>query len=129
MSLLYEKVVQEDLNTGTATDVSVSAPAGGTLTGTQVGIHSFSVGQISWTELWNPASIAAGGYESEDVTVPGAAIGDFVIAKLSTMLTNDMMLSAHVSATDTVRVVLFNPTVGAINLDEGTLGVLVFKSR
>jgi hypothetical protein len=45
------------------------------------------------------------------------------------MLTNDMQLTAHVSAADTVKVVLFNPTAGAINLALGTLTVLVFKAR
>jgi len=128
MSLLYERVVQEDLNVGTST-ASVSTPDGGSLTGTQIGIHSLAVGQISQTELWNPASIAAGSYESEDVVVPGAAVGDYVLAKLSTMGTDDLMISGHVSVADTVRVVLFNPTAGAVNVAEGTLGVLVFKSR
>jgi hypothetical protein len=129
MSLLYEKVVQEDLNVGTSAAVTVTNPGGGVLTGTQIGIHSVAVGQVAWTETWNPASIAAAGYESEDVTVPGAAVGDFVLVSLSTILTNDMMISGHVSAADTVKVILFNPTAGAINLDEGTLSVLVFKAR
>jgi hypothetical protein len=129
MSLLYEKVVQEDLNVGTSSAVTVTNPGGGTLTGTQIGIHSVAMGQVSFSETWNPASIAAAGYESEDITVPGAAVGDFVLASLSTMVTNDMMLSGHVSAADTVKVILFNPTASPINLDEGTLSVLVFKSR
>lgn len=129
MSLLYEKIVQEDLNVGTSDDVTVTNPGGGTLTGTQIGIHSFAVGQIAYSETWNPDSIAAGGYESEDITVPGAAVGDYVMVSFNTMVTNDMTISGHVSATDTVRVVLFNPTAGAINLAEGTLSVLVFKSR
>lgn len=128
MSLLYEKIVQEDLNVGTST-ASVTTPDGGSLTGTQVGIHSLAVGQISQTELWNPASIAAGSYESEDVVVPGAAVGDYVLAKLSTIGTDDLMISGHVSTDDTVRVILFNPTAAAVNVAEGTLGVLVFKSR
>ena len=129
MSLVYEKIVQEDLNTGTSAAVSVTSPSGGTLTGTQIGLHSFAVGQIAQSETWNPASIAAGSYESEDVTVPGAAVGDYVMVSLNTMLTNDMMISGHVSAADTVKCILFNPTAGAINVAEGTLSVLVFKSR
>lgn len=128
MSLLYEKVVQEDLNVGIST-VTVTNPTGGSLTGTQIGIHSVAVGQVAWTETWNPGSIAAAGYEAEDVTVPGAAVGDFVMASLTTMVTNDMMLTAHVSAADTVKVILFNPTAGAIDLGSGTLAVIVFKAR
>lgn len=128
MSLLYEKIVQEDLNVGTST-ATVTNPTGGSLTGTQIGIHSVGVGQVAWTETWDPGSIAAAGYEAEDVTVPGAAVGDFVIASLTTLLTNDMMLTAHVSAADTVKVILFNPTAGAIDIGEGTLAVIVFKAR
>lgn len=128
MSLLYEKIVQEDLDVGTST-VTVTNPSGGSLTGTQIGIHSVAVGQVGWTVTWDPGSIAAAGYEAEDVTVPGAAVGDFVMASLTTMVTNDMMLTAHVSGADTVKVILFNPTAGAIDVDEGTLAVIVFKAR
>lgn len=129
MSLLFEKVVQEDLNVGTSSGVSVTAPSGGTLTGTQIGVHSFSVGQVAWTATWNPSAIAAAGYESTNVTVPGAAVGDFVMVSLDAIVTNDMIISGHVSAADNVRVVLFNPTAGSINLSSGTLSVLVFKAR
>ena len=128
MSLLYERVVQEDLNVGTTT-TTVTAPSGGSLAATKIGIHSVAVGQVKWSETWNPASIATAGYESEDVTVPGAAVGDYVMVSLNTMLTNDMMISGHVSAADTVKCILFNPTAGAIDLGSGTLSVLVFKSR
>lgn len=129
MSLLFEGIVQEDINTGTSTGVEIDSPTGGVILGTQIGIHSIAVGQVSWTETWNPNSIAAGSYESEDVTVPGAAANDFCIASLSSLLANEMMLTAHVSAADTVKVILFNPTAGAINVGSGTLAVLVFKSR
>ena len=129
MSLLYEKVVQEDLNVGTSASVSVTNPGGGTLTGTQIGIHSVAVGQVAFEETWNPAAIAAGSYEATDVTVPGAAVEDFVLVKHSAILTDAMMLSGHVSAADTVKVILFNPTAGSLNVGSGTLGVLVFKAR
>jgi len=129
MSLVYEKVVQEDLNVGTSTGIDVTNPAGGTLSGTQIGIHSVAVGQVSYTETWDPGSITTLSYETEDVVVPGAAVGDFVMVSLSTMLTNAMMITGHVSAADTVTVVLFNPTTGSINVGSGTLAVLVFKAR
>lgn len=128
MSLIYEKVVQEDLNVGTGT-TTVTTPDGGSLTGTQIGLHSVAVGQLQQTTTWNPSSIAALSYETTDVTVPGAAVEDFVLVKMNTILTDDMMISGHVSAANNVRVVLFNPTAGAVNLGSGTLGVLVFKSR
>lgn len=129
MSLLYEKIVQEDLNLGTDEDVEVTNPGGGTLSGTQIGIHSFAVGLLATTDTWNPGSITAGSYEDVDVTVAGAEVNDFVMVSLSSMLTNAMMISGHVSAADTVTVVLFNPTASPVNLLSGTLNVLVFKSR
>jgi len=129
MSLLYEPAVQEDLNVGIGAEVDVASPDGGTLAGTQIGIHSVAVGQVAFQATWNPASIAAAGYEDVDIVVAGAAVGDFALASLDTILTNDMQLTAHVSAADTVKVVLFNPTAGTINLAEGTLSVLVFKAR
>ena len=128
MALVYEKVVQEDLNVGTSVAVTVTNPGGGTLTGTQIGLHSFAQGQLSYTETWNPGAITTLSYETNDVTVPGASVGDYVAVSLTTMLTNAMMISGHVSAADTVTVVLFNPTAGSINLNSGTLAVLVFKS-
>jgi len=128
MSLLYEKVVQEDLNVGTSGSVVVTNPGGGSLLGTQIGIHSVAVGQVAFTDTWDPSSIDAAGYEAKDVTIPGAAVGDFVLLSLSTILTNDMILAGNVSAADTVTAILFNPTSGAIDVDEGTLSILVFKS-
>jgi hypothetical protein len=128
MSLLYELAVQEDLNVGTGT-VDVTTPDGGTLTGTQVGIHSVAVGQTAYTADWNPAAITAGSYEAVSLAVPGAEVGDFVMVSLASILTADFQITAHVSAADTVQVVLFNPTGVSVNLSEGTLSVLVFKAR
>lgn len=128
MSLLWEKVVQEDLNVGTST-VKVTNPGGGLLVSTQIGVHSVAVGQVAWTQTWAPGTILTLSYAETDVTVPGAAVGDFVLASLTTMLTNDLMLSGHVSAADTVHVILFNPTSGSLAPSSGTLAVLVAKSR
>jgi len=38
-------------------------------------------------------------------------------------------MTANISATNTVEVVLANLTGSAVNLDSGTLSVLVLKSR
>lgn len=128
MSLLFEPAVQEDLHIGTST-AEVSRADGGTITGTQIGIHSFAVGQVATAGDWDAASIAAGSYTSTSVAVPGAVVGDFALVSLASILTNDLQLTGHVSAADVVRVVLFNPTASPVNLDEGTLSILVFKAR
>jgi hypothetical protein len=49
MSLKYERVVKEDLNLGYGT-TSVTMPAGGTTTGTKIGLHTFS-GQVNVTDF------------------------------------------------------------------------------
>jgi hypothetical protein len=129
MSLLYEKIVQEDLNVGLGAAVTVTNPGGGTLTGTQIGLHSVAVGQRVFTATWNPDNVTAGSYTSTTIAIPGAAVDDFVLVRHDAILTNVMILSGHVSAANIVTVILFNPTGGAINIGSGELGVLVFKAR
>lgn len=123
----YEKLVQEDLDVGIST-ATVRNPGGGTLVGTQIGIHSLSVGQLATTATWNPGEVAVGGKVSTTVTVSGAALGDFVLASFSLDL-QELTLTASVSATNTVEVVLANNTGSAVDLASGTLKVLVLQSR
>jgi len=123
----YEKLGQEDINTGTGTFTSRN-PAGGTLASTQVGIHSWAVGQLETTATWNPASISAALSVTTTVTVTGAALGDYAIASFSLSLSG-LTLTAYVSAANTVTVVLANNTAAAVDLASGTLSVLVFQSR
>jgi hypothetical protein len=70
---------------------------------------------------WVPGAIAAGGYETTTVPVTGARVGDPVVVSLDSMLDNPVMLTGHVTAADTVRVVLFNPTAGGVNIGWGML--------
>lgn len=123
----YDKALQENLNTGTGTGTRRS-PAGGTLTGTQIGIHSFAVGQAKVSATWDPGSVAAGASISTTVTVSGAALGDFVLTSFSLDL-QGMDIGGYVSATNTVTVILSNLTGAAIDLGSGTLAVLVLKAR
>lgn len=80
-------------------------------------------GHFTATKTWNPANLAPGAQTTTTVTVPGAVLGDNAdeaTAGFSLDL-QGLQLSAYVSATDTVTVVLVNPTAGAINLASGTL--------
>lgn len=121
----YQLLVQEDLNVGTG-DAWVRAPAGGLLRGTQVGLNAFARGQVSYSETWAPGMISAGSETSVTLTVPDATIGDFVMASHDKILTNDIRMSGHINAADTVRVVAHNPTAAGISVASGTLSVLVF---
>lgn len=126
MALKYEKVVQEDLNVGTGS-VNVTAPGGGSLASTQIGVHSLGVGQAATTTTWDPGSIASGSEEVKEVTVSGAALGDFVLVSFSLDVA-DLTLTAQVTAANTVTAQLSNNTGAAVNLGSGTLKVLVLKS-
>jgi len=120
----YERVVQEDISTGTGT-TTIRNPGGGTLTGTQVGIHTFAVTQLKTTSSWTPGTVTT--YATKDVTVTGAALGDFALASFS-LDVQDLVLSCAVTAANTVTVTLANNTGAAVNLASGTVAVLVFKS-
>ena len=76
---------------------------------------------------WNPSSMAHGEATSTTLTVTGAAVGDLVTASHSTIGSNVVMISGHVQATNTVRVVLQNLTGSSLNLASGTLSVKVTK--
>lgn len=75
---------------------------------------------------WDAGSIADGDEEANEVTVMGAALGDYAIASLSIDIA-DLVLDAQVTAADTVTCVLANNTGGAIDLASATVYVRVFK--
>jgi len=119
--------LQEDLNVGVGTGER-RHPAGGTLAGTQIGLHSLAIGQAKVEATWDPGEVAAGAKVSTTITVAGAALGDFVMRSFSLDL-QELTLTADVLATNTIEVVLANLTGAAVDLGSGTLRVLVLKSR
>lgn len=122
----YERIVQEDIDVGVSA-TSKRNPGGGTLTATQVGIHTLAVGQAEVTTTWDPSSVSAGSSTSTTVTVSGASLGDYALASFSLSLSG-LTMTCYVSAANTVTVVLANLTGSAVNLSSGTLSVLVLKS-
>lgn len=123
----YDLLLQEDLNAGVGT-AQKRNPAGGLLTGTQVGIHSLGVGQASVSQTWDPGSVTSLGTVTTTVTVTGASLGDYVETSFS-LSRQGLLISGEVTAANTVTVTLFNPTTAAVDLGSGTLKVLVLKSR
>lgn len=73
------------------------------------------------TATWNPASVASGAATSTTVTVTGAALGDLADAAFSLAVPAGVVLSAEVTAADTVTVTLLNLSGGAVDLASGTL--------
>ena len=121
----YETACQEDLDIGAGATTKRN-PGGGTLTGTKISLMSFAVGKAEGSATWDPGSIANGSFEAKDITVTGAALGDYAIASFSLDVT-DLQMSANVTAANTVTVVLTNNTGSAVNLASGTVRALAFN--
>lgn len=81
-------------------------------------------GVLQGSATWDPGSLVDGAGESKDVTVTGAALGDFAIASLG-VDTVDLLLTATVTAADTVTVRLQNESTATADLASSTLNVVV----
>jgi len=81
---------------------------------------------LKGSATWNADAIADGDEEAKEVTVTGAAVGDYAIASLSIDI-SDLVLDAQVTAANVVTCILANNTGGAINLDSATVYVRVFR--
>ena len=81
---------------------------------------------LEGSDTWDPGSIANGAKEPKNVTVTGAALGDFATASFS-LDVQDLVLNAQVTGTNTVTCILANNTGGAIDLGEGTVYVKVIR--
>lgn len=92
--------------------------------------QSYDFGKIEFVDsTFNPASIPANSQQSTNFTVTGAALGDFVLVSTdaASALIDNVILSARVSAADTVTLTITNPTAGAIDLPILGLGLRVWK--
>lgn len=91
------------------------------------GLLSASIGILTASGTWDPGNMAADGdATATTITVTGAAVGNQVSASLTTIGANNVLISAHVQAADTVRVTLLNKTGGALDIASGTLAVKVW---
>lgn len=90
-------------------------------------LHDMFTGMLSATDTWDPASISDTDAASNDVTVTGASLGDFVMVSCS-LDVEDLVLDAQVTAADTVTVVLANNTGGAVDLGSATFNIRVIPS-
>ena len=81
---------------------------------------------LSGSKAWDASSIADGDEEALEITVTGAALGDFVLSSFSVDVA-DLVLRGAVTAANTVTLVLANNTGGGIDLAAGTAYCLVIK--
>jgi hypothetical protein len=82
-------------------------------------------GAYNGSATWDPASIADGDMESVNITVTGAALGDFVLVSLGTD-TLDLTLTAQVTAANVVTATLANNTGAGVDLTSSTVYARVF---
>ena len=80
------------------------------------------------SETKNFGSLADKAEEEEDVTVTGAALGDFALASLG-VDTAGLTLTATVTAANVVTCVLNNTSGGTVDLASSTLKVCVLSPR
>lgn len=62
------------------------------------------------------ADVASGATDTDTVTVPGVALGDMVVGMSVGVSEAGLVRRAYVSAANTVTIVTYNPTGGAVNL-------------
>lgn len=89
-----------------------------------VGSESADSTNFAWTKLVNvtfdPASVPAQTSPDQDVTVPGAKVGDVVVCNPPVLVTNLGVGQCRVKQADTVTVRFINPTAGALDAASGT---------
>ena len=86
----------------------------------------FGASALIGSAVWDPANVTTGNMTSTTVTVTGAAIGDVAVPGLSVAVPAGALLTASVTAADTVTVTLYNLTGGDLDLASGALTVFVF---
>ena len=111
--------VDLDLNNNDIVDVGSIAFNGGA-TITQI---------LEGTTNHNAVNLAAGASTTTDITVTGAAVGDYVICRFSLQNTYlGLVVRAHVVGVDTVRVYITNASAAAIDAAAADYDVLVIKA-
>lgn len=75
---------------------------------------------VKTTVDFDNVATGSGTFNSKDVTVPGAALGDAVIGISVDVDTVDAVIVGAVTAANTVTLTLLNNTAGAVNLASAT---------
>ena len=113
---IASQIIDED---DLATDSAVLAPS-------QQSVKAYVDG-LDGTLVWDVGSLADGaGETSGDITVTGAAFGDFVLVAAPASIVG-MTVTAYVHAADTVHIRVQNESGGVVDLAEGTWKVKVLN--
>ena len=91
---------------------------------------SMPEGLIFHTESTNFPNLLSGAVDTQDFTVTGASVGDFVdvtIQNNTNTIGYELNIHGYVVSTDTVRVFRHNPTASAIDVPVVNVGIKVSK--
>ena len=87
-----------------------------------------------FTDTWsvtctlNSASVATTATATDTVAVPGVALGDMVLGMAVGASEAGLVRRAYVSAANTVTIVTYNPTAGAVDLASTTLNLVIARA-
>lgn len=101
-------------------------PAGGRIT-EAYSPSCITARALQGSTTWTPGTIVTNAVSAVNVNVPGAALGDPCLASFDLLGANNVLVSAHVSAANTVRVMLHNREATSVGFSAGTVRVKVFK--
>ena len=76
----------------------------------------------------NADSLADGAGDTDTVAVPGVALGDMVLSASLAVDVAGLIVTAYVSAADTVSIRFQNETGGTVDLAAATLRLVVVRS-
>ena len=73
-------------------------------------------------------SLVDGAGETDDITIPGVALGDMVIGMSIGVSEAGLVRRAYISAANTVTVVTYNPTGGSVDIGGTTLQLIIGRA-
>lgn len=82
---------------------------------------------LQGSTTWSPGTIVSGAVNAVNVNVLGAVPGDPCLASFNEIGARNVLISAHVAAANTVRVMLNNREGASVAFAAGTVSVKVFK--
>lgn len=122
--------VENNFNgSGDSGNVGISTLSGPNWASDNPGQGEIMSSQVSGTATWDPPSIGDGAMTSTTVTVTGALLGDTAFAAFSLVVPAGALLTAQVTASNTVTVTLYNKSGGSLDLSSGTLRATVLGYR
>jgi hypothetical protein len=81
---------------------------------------------VEFEARYDPPSVGSQATVAEDITIPSARLGDFVLLSIDADL-QELVLTGNVVSANTVRIVLVNTLPGAIDLGIVNLHVVVLQ--